>query len=136
MRQQFLIPSIVMCGLMLSACEKETEEEKIEKTFQEVNVIDETNLNEVLLTAADPNEAVTYFQGAAAKNPGRNRPATWFGDFAVTRKTHNRSGSSLEKSDRHERRDEHRSGRICRRFGTFRELGSGQGCPGCDPTHL
>ena len=36
-----------------------------------MNVIDETNLNEVLLTAADPNEAVTYFQGAAAKNPDR-----------------------------------------------------------------
>ncbi|WP_170782875.1 tetratricopeptide repeat protein [Ruegeria lacuscaerulensis] len=71
MRQQFLIPSMVLCGLILSACEKETEEEKVEKTFQEVNVIDETNLNDVLLTAADPNEAVTYFQGAAAKNPGR-----------------------------------------------------------------
>ncbi|SMO75829.1 tetratricopeptide repeat protein [Ruegeria faecimaris] len=71
MRQQFLIPSIAICGLILSACEKESEEEKVERTFQEVNVIDETNLNDVLLSAADPNEAVTYFQGAAAKNPGR-----------------------------------------------------------------
>ncbi|WP_108861715.1 lipopolysaccharide assembly protein LapB [Ruegeria sp. Alg231-54] len=71
MRQQFLIPTIVICGMVLSACEKETEEEKVERTYQEVNVIDETNLNEVLLTAADPNEAVTYFKGAAAKNPGR-----------------------------------------------------------------
>ncbi|WP_170465547.1 tetratricopeptide repeat protein [Ruegeria arenilitoris] len=71
MRQQFLIPTMVLCGLVLSACEKETEEEKVERTYQEVNVIDETNLNEVLLTAADPNEAVTYFKGAAAKNPGR-----------------------------------------------------------------
>lgn len=71
MRQQFLIAPIVMCGLILSAYEKETEEEKVERTYQEVNVIDETNLNDVLLTAADPNEAVTYFQGAAAKNPGR-----------------------------------------------------------------
>ncbi|RBW56299.1 lipopolysaccharide assembly protein LapB [Ruegeria sp. A3M17] len=71
MRQQFLIPTMVICGMVLSACEKETEEEKVERTYQEVNVIDETNLNEVLLTAADPNEAVTYFKGAAAKNPGR-----------------------------------------------------------------
>ncbi|WP_037310711.1 tetratricopeptide repeat protein [Ruegeria halocynthiae] len=71
MRHPILIPSLVMCGLILSACEKETEEEKVERTFQEVNVIDETNLTEVLLTAADPNEAVTYFKGAAAKNPGR-----------------------------------------------------------------
>ncbi|WP_170416718.1 tetratricopeptide repeat protein [Ruegeria atlantica] len=71
MRQQFLIPTMVICGMALSACEKETEEEKVERTYQEVNVIDETNLNEVLLTASDPNEAVTYFKGAAAKNPGR-----------------------------------------------------------------
>ncbi|WP_171100388.1 lipopolysaccharide assembly protein LapB [Ruegeria sp. HKCCD7255] len=71
MRHTFVIPTIVMCGFVLAACEKETEEEKVERTFQEVNVIDETNLNEVLLTAADPNEAVTYFMGAAAKNPDR-----------------------------------------------------------------
>ncbi|WP_282153565.1 tetratricopeptide repeat protein [Ruegeria atlantica] len=71
MRQQFLIPTMVIFGVVLSACEKESEEEKVERTYQEVNVIDETNLNEVLLTAADPNEAVTYFKGAAAKNPGR-----------------------------------------------------------------
>jgi Flp pilus assembly protein TadD len=71
MRQQFLIPSIVASGLILSACAKETEQEKVERTLQEVNVIDETNLNDVLLTSADPNEAVTYFHGAAAKNPDR-----------------------------------------------------------------
>jgi Flp pilus assembly protein TadD len=56
---------------MLSACAKETEEEKVERTLQEVNVIDETNLNDVLLNSADPNEAVTYFHGAASKNPDR-----------------------------------------------------------------
>ena len=71
MRQPFLIPAVVVCGLIVSACAKETEEEKVERTFQEVNVIDETNLNDVMLNAADPNEAVTYFHGAASKNPGR-----------------------------------------------------------------
>ncbi|NOD62600.1 MULTISPECIES: lipopolysaccharide assembly protein LapB [unclassified Ruegeria] len=71
MRQQFLIPTVIFSGLIFSACAQETEEEKVERTFQEVNVIDETNLNDVLLSAADPNEAVTYFQGAALKNPDR-----------------------------------------------------------------
>ncbi|UAB89572.1 tetratricopeptide repeat protein [Ruegeria sp. SCSIO 43209] len=71
MRQPFLIPTMLACGLVLAACAKETEEEKVERTFQEVNVIDETNLNDVMLNAADPNEAVTYFQSAAAKNPDR-----------------------------------------------------------------
>ncbi|KIC41276.1 hypothetical protein RA27_11650 [Ruegeria sp. ANG-R] len=71
MRQPFLIPTMLACGVVLTACAKETEEEKVERTFQEVNVIDETNLNDVMLNAADPNEAVTYFRGAAAKNPDR-----------------------------------------------------------------
>ncbi len=71
MRHPFLIPTAIACGVILSACAKETEEEKVERTFQEVNVIDETNLNDVLLTASDPNEAVTYFQNAALKNPDR-----------------------------------------------------------------
>ncbi|WP_299943724.1 tetratricopeptide repeat protein [uncultured Ruegeria sp.] len=71
MRHPFLIPTMLACGLVLTACAKETEDEKVERTFQEVNVIDETNLNDVMLNAADPNEAVTYFQSAAAKNPDR-----------------------------------------------------------------
>ncbi len=71
MRHPFLIPTMLACGLVLTACAKETEEEKVERTFQEVNVIDETNLNDVMLNAADPNEAATYFQGAAIKNPDR-----------------------------------------------------------------
>ncbi len=71
MRHYVLIPTLAVCGLMVSACAKETEEEKVERTFQEVNVIDETNLNDVMLAAADPNEAVTYFLGASNKNPDR-----------------------------------------------------------------
>ncbi|MDA7965890.1 tetratricopeptide repeat protein [Ruegeria sp.] len=71
MRHPFLIPTIVAGGVILSACAKETEEEKVERTFQEVNVIDETNLNDVMLAAADPNEAATYFQGISNKYPDR-----------------------------------------------------------------
>lgn len=71
MRHSFLIPTVAACGLILTACAKETEQEKVERTFQEVNVIDETNLNDVMLNASNPNEAVTYFQGAASKNPDR-----------------------------------------------------------------
>lgn len=71
MRHPFVIPTMIACGILMSACAKETEEEKVERTFQEVNVIDETNLNDVMLSAADPNEAVTYFRAAATKNPDR-----------------------------------------------------------------
>ncbi len=36
-----------------------------------VNVIDATELNDIMLTAADPNEAVIYFRESLRKNPDR-----------------------------------------------------------------
>ena len=36
-----------------------------------MNVIAESNLNDIMLTVGDPNEAVAYFQGALQKDPGR-----------------------------------------------------------------
>ncbi len=36
-----------------------------------VNVVDATNLNDIMLTVADPNEAVNYFKSALEKEPDR-----------------------------------------------------------------
>ncbi len=58
-------------ALALSACERGMSDEEIEEAVKDVNVIDETNLNDVMLTVADPNEAVAYFEKAAAANPDR-----------------------------------------------------------------
>ena len=44
---------------------------EVEQAIKDVNVIDESNLNEVMLSVADPNEAVTYFQRTIAQNPDR-----------------------------------------------------------------
>ena len=57
--------------LILTACSREIDREEIERALADVNVIDETNLNDVMLSAADPNEAVDYFQRASAANPDR-----------------------------------------------------------------
>ena len=46
-------------------------DEHVDQAIKDVNVIDETNLNDVMLTVADPNEAVTYFQRTSAANPDR-----------------------------------------------------------------
>ena len=54
----------------LSACEQ-SGNEGVDRKFQGVNVVDESNLNDVMLTVADPNEAVSYFQRTLAENPGR-----------------------------------------------------------------
>jgi Flp pilus assembly protein TadD len=36
-----------------------------------INVVDATNLNDIMLTIADPNEAVNYFKGSLEKEPDR-----------------------------------------------------------------
>ena len=64
--------SLCLVGMLgLTACGQGKSDKEIEEALKDVNVIDETNLNQVMLTAADPNEAVAYFQRASAANPKR-----------------------------------------------------------------
>lgn len=41
------------------------------RALDSVNVVDETNMNDVMLTVADPNEAVAYFTKALQTDPDR-----------------------------------------------------------------
>ncbi|MEP4197227.1 MAG: tetratricopeptide repeat protein [Aliishimia sp.] len=70
MRHPILLSLCVSSAIMLSAC-ADTADETVERAFQDVNVIDESNLNDVMLTVADPNEAVSYFTRAVRENPDR-----------------------------------------------------------------
>lgn len=67
-------PGLVMLcfgsAIALSACQKNSDAQ-VERALKDVNVIDESNLNEVMLTVADPAEAVSYFAKAVQDNPGR-----------------------------------------------------------------
>lgn len=54
----------------LSACEKSGDAE-VERALRDINVVDESNLNDVMLTVGDPEEAVAYFARANASDPGR-----------------------------------------------------------------
>ena len=70
MRHPILI-SLCLAGVTaVSACQKATDAE-VDRAIEDVNVIDESNLNDVMLTVGDPNEAVVYFQRTAAQHPDR-----------------------------------------------------------------
>lgn len=56
--------------VLLSACQK-TSDAQVQRALKDVNVIDESNLNDVMLTVADPNEAVEYFTRTVEQNPDR-----------------------------------------------------------------
>ncbi|MCT4609562.1 MAG: hypothetical protein N4A70_10180 [Pelagimonas sp.] len=71
MRHPILVTICVAGSVALSACEKGINKEEVNRKLGGVNVIDESNLNDVMLNAADPNEAVSYFQRTATANPDR-----------------------------------------------------------------
>ncbi len=54
----------------LAGCVKDGDAE-VARAMQDINVVDETNLNDVMLTVGDPDEAVAYFQRASANDPDR-----------------------------------------------------------------
>ncbi len=56
--------------ITLSGCDRSGPAE-VERAVKSVNVIDETNLNDIMLTVADPGEAVDYFRRASGDNPDR-----------------------------------------------------------------
>ncbi|WP_050528353.1 tetratricopeptide repeat protein [Pseudorhodobacter aquimaris] len=54
----------------LSACQQASQSE-VNRAVKSVNVIDESNLNDIMLTVGDPNESVAYFRKTAAESPDR-----------------------------------------------------------------
>ena len=68
MRQSILLTALAVTAL--AACEPSADAE-VERALEDLNVVDETNLNDVFLTVGDPQAAVEYFAGANANDPGR-----------------------------------------------------------------
>lgn len=70
MRQTILTILCLGGAVALSACNKNSDAD-VQRAVKAVNVIDESNLNDIMLTVGDPNEAVAYFQKASTENPDR-----------------------------------------------------------------
>ncbi len=66
-----ILTSLCIAGVTaLSACGNSSDAD-VKRALEDVNVIDETNLNDVMLTVADPNEGVAYFMRASNQHPER-----------------------------------------------------------------
>jgi Flp pilus assembly protein TadD len=68
MRQLVVVAGLGL--LSLSACAP-SGEKAVQEAMQDINVIDESGLNDVMMTVADPGEAVNYFTRASAGAPDR-----------------------------------------------------------------
>lgn len=72
MRHPYILSACIAGVFFVAGCtEQPTDGETVERAFQDVNVVDESNLNDVMLTVADPNEAVAHFQRTLNDNPDR-----------------------------------------------------------------
>ncbi|QGX97535.1 tetratricopeptide repeat protein [Roseovarius faecimaris] len=69
---RYILLSMCALGAMaLSGCEEKINTEEVDRALQDINVVDETNLNDVMLVAADAGEAVNYFKKATSQQPDR-----------------------------------------------------------------
>lgn len=66
-----IVTSLLIAGVLgLSACAK-TPDERAQRALKDLNVVDDTNMSDVMLTVGDPTQAVDYFSKASAANPTR-----------------------------------------------------------------
>ncbi|GAB4384209.1 tetratricopeptide repeat protein [Albidovulum sp.] len=70
MRQPILITLCIAGAFGLSACAGSKDAE-VKRALKSVNVIDESNLNELMLNSGDPDEAVAYFARTSEEHPER-----------------------------------------------------------------
>lgn len=71
MRHPILLSACLAGVVLIAGCAEKDADETVERAFQDVNVVDESNLNDVMLTVADPNEAVNYFTRTVNEKPDR-----------------------------------------------------------------
>ncbi|WP_375687216.1 tetratricopeptide repeat protein [Pseudooceanicola sp. LIPI14-2-Ac024] len=70
MRRSLIVTMCLAGTVTLSACNK-SDPSEVNRAFRDVNVVDESDMNDIMLTVADPNEAVKYFQRTSVDNPDR-----------------------------------------------------------------
>ncbi len=71
MRHPVLLTVALAASLGLAACNKTQSNSEVQRAIKSVNVIDESNLSDIMLTVGDPKESVAYFQKASSENPDR-----------------------------------------------------------------
>ncbi|MEM6741005.1 MAG: tetratricopeptide repeat protein [Pseudomonadota bacterium] len=70
MRHPILLTLCLGGTVVLAACDQDPSSD-VDRALQTVNAIDDNNLSHLMLTAADPDEAVAYFQRTSAEQPDR-----------------------------------------------------------------
>ncbi len=70
MRHPILVSLCLVGTAVLAGCQG-TNDAAVQRAVKDVNVIDEANLNDIMLTVGDPKQAVAYFRKTSLANPDR-----------------------------------------------------------------
>lgn len=70
MRRPILVALCLSGAVALSACQRNSDAE-VQRAIKDVNVIDESNMSDIMLTVGDAEEAVAYFARTSEQNPDR-----------------------------------------------------------------
>ncbi|MES2666404.1 MAG: tetratricopeptide repeat protein [Pseudomonadota bacterium] len=65
-----VIIALCLGTVLLGACQR-TSDAQVQRAVKDVNVIDESNLSDIMLSVGDPDEAVAYFARTSQQNPER-----------------------------------------------------------------
>ncbi|MBM1631256.1 hypothetical protein JQV27_00270 [Sulfitobacter mediterraneus] len=71
MRHPIVLAACLAGVTAVAGCGEKDANATVERAFKDVNVVDESNLSDVMLTVADPNEAVNYFARSIKEDPTR-----------------------------------------------------------------
>ena len=71
MRHPILLVACIAGVSVVAGCAEKDANATVERAFEDVNALDGNNISDVMLTVADPNEAVAYFKRSSEANPDR-----------------------------------------------------------------
>ena len=71
MRHPLILSLCLTSVVGLSACDQLRAKNEVDRAITAVNAVDQNNLSDIMLTVADPNEAVTYFTRSVKESPDR-----------------------------------------------------------------
>jgi Tfp pilus assembly protein PilF len=71
MRHPILFAVCIAGATAVAGCSEKSGNDTVERAFEDVNAIDGADLSDVMLTVADPNEAVSYFSRSLKQDPTR-----------------------------------------------------------------
>ncbi|MEP5730600.1 MAG: tetratricopeptide repeat protein [Sulfitobacter sp.] len=69
MRHPILLAACIAGASVVAGCAQKDGNDTVERAFDDVNALEGNDISDVMLTVADPNEAVTFFQRAISEKP-------------------------------------------------------------------